>query len=188
MEGAGASSRLVHIVKAGTKSGYASVTPNGKLWRARIYKAAKQQWDTVGTYGSPKEAAIQLAIAQKEFEKGFGSIYSPLKRKKLVRSPSTLHAGTHVCSAPRVGRFEMAWMPPSRPNLCSSAMHEPFQTWARRKNAAADQSGCLLLACIRPSHAHIPYAASVLPLTTSECALRPQISPHHRSLPTPKTG
>ena len=59
MEGAGASSRLVLIVKAGTKSGYAGVTPNGKLWRARIYKATKKQWDTVGTYGSPKEAAIQ---------------------------------------------------------------------------------------------------------------------------------
>ena len=94
VEGAGASSRLVLIVKAGTKSGYAGVTPNGKLWRARIYKAAKKQWDTVGTYGSPKEAAIQLAIAQKELEKGFGSIYSPLKRKKtgtLTLYPARMH-------------------------------------------------------------------------------------------------
>jgi hypothetical protein len=81
VEGAGASSRLVLIVKAGTKSGYAGVTPNGKLWRARIYKAAKKQWDTVGTYESPRDAAIQLAIAQKEMEKGFGSLYSPLKRQ-----------------------------------------------------------------------------------------------------------
>jgi hypothetical protein len=72
VEGAGASSRLVLIVKAGT---------NGKLWRARIYKAAKKQWDTVGTYESPRDAAIQLAIAQKEMEKGFGSLYSPLKRQ-----------------------------------------------------------------------------------------------------------
>ena len=55
------------------------MTPNGKLWRARIYKVAKKQWDTVGTYDSPKEAAIQLAIAQKEMENGFGSFYSPLK-------------------------------------------------------------------------------------------------------------
>ena len=70
------------------------MTPNGKLWRARIYKAAKKQWDTVGTYGSPKEAAIQLAIAQKELEKGFGSIYSPLKRKKtgtLTLYPARMH-------------------------------------------------------------------------------------------------
>ena len=68
-------------MKPGTKSGYGGVTPNGKLWRARIYKVAKKQWDTVGTYDSPKEAAIQLAIAQKEMEKGFGSLYSPLKRQ-----------------------------------------------------------------------------------------------------------
>ena len=71
LSGGAPSSRLVLIVKAGTKSGYAGVTPNGKLWRARIYKAAKKQWDTVGTYSSPKEAAIQLTIAQKELEKGF---------------------------------------------------------------------------------------------------------------------
>ena len=50
VEGAGASSRLVLVLKAETKSGYAGVTPNGKLWRARIYKSAKKQWDTVGTY------------------------------------------------------------------------------------------------------------------------------------------
>ena len=65
VEGAGASSRLVLIRKAGTKSGYSGVTPNGKLWRARIYKPAKKQLDTVvGTYDSPKEAAIQHTIAQ----------------------------------------------------------------------------------------------------------------------------
>ena len=79
VEGAGASARLVLVLKAGTKSGYAGVTPNGKLWRARIYKPAKKQWDTVGTYDSPKEAAIQLAIAQKDMAKGFGGLYSPLK-------------------------------------------------------------------------------------------------------------
>ena len=46
VEGAGASARLVLVLKAGTKSGYSGVTPNGKLWRARIYKPAKKQWDT----------------------------------------------------------------------------------------------------------------------------------------------
>ena len=81
VEGAGASLRLVLVLKADTKSGYAGVTPNGKLWRARIYKSAKKQWDTVGTYESPRDAAIQLAIAQKEMAKGFGSLYSPLKRQ-----------------------------------------------------------------------------------------------------------
>ena len=30
VEGAGASSRLVLVLKAGTKSGYSGVTPNGK--------------------------------------------------------------------------------------------------------------------------------------------------------------
>ena len=43
VEGAGASARLVLVLKAGTKSGYAGVTPNGKQWRAHIYKAAKKQ-------------------------------------------------------------------------------------------------------------------------------------------------
>ena len=75
VEGAGASTRLVLILKPATKSGYSGVTPNGKQWRARIYKAAKKKWDTVGTYDSPKEAAIQAAIAQMEMENGFGSVY-----------------------------------------------------------------------------------------------------------------
>jgi hypothetical protein len=32
-------------------------------------------------YDSPKEAAIQRAIAHKEMAKGFGGLYSPLKRQ-----------------------------------------------------------------------------------------------------------
>ena len=96
--GAGASSRLVLVLKAETKSGYAGVTPNGKLWRARIYKSAKKQWYTVGTYESPRDAAIQLAIAQKEMAKGFGSLYSPLKRQKTgAHAPSPcLHTQPHT--------------------------------------------------------------------------------------------
>ena len=96
VEGAGASSRLILILKAGSKSGYAGVTPNGKLWRARIYKPAKKQWDTVGTYESPRDAAIQLAIAQKEMAKGFGSLYSPLKRQMTGAHTLTLLAHTHM--------------------------------------------------------------------------------------------
>ena len=184
VEGAGASSRLVLIVKAGTKSGYAGVTPNGKLWRARIYKAAKKQWDTVGTYGCrQRRRRSSWPSRRRSWKRGLEVSTHRSRGKKLVRSPSTLLACTHVCSAPRVGRFEM---PPSLPNLCSSAMHEPFRTWARRKNAAADQSGYLLLACIRPSHAHT--ICRVCATADHVCALRPQISPHHRSLPTPKTG
>ena len=70
MEGAGASSRLVLIVKAGsTKSGYAGVSPERQaVAGAHLQGREAKQWDTVGTYGSPKEAAIQLAIAQKELE------------------------------------------------------------------------------------------------------------------------
>ena len=48
--------------------------------------------------------------------------------------------------------------------------------WARRKIAAADQSGCLLLACIRPSHARAPCRVCVLPRALTTCVLRPQIS------------
>ena len=97
----GASSRLVLVLKADTKSGYAGVTPNGKLWRARIYMAAKKQWDTVGTYESPRDAAIQLAIAQKEMAKGFGSLYSRRSSgKRLVRThphPACTHSHTRIC-------------------------------------------------------------------------------------------
>ena len=84
------------------------MTPNGKLWRARIYKPAnKKQWDTVGTYESPKDAAIQLAIAEKEMAKGFGSLYSPLKRRMTGAHTLTLLAHTHMhSSALRVGRFD----------------------------------------------------------------------------------
>ena len=41
VEGSGASTRLVLILKPGTKSGYSGVTPNCKQWQTRIYKAAK---------------------------------------------------------------------------------------------------------------------------------------------------
>ena len=81
IEGAGASSRVTVILKPGTKSGYYGVMPNGKRWRARVYKPSKQKWDDVGTYDTPRDAAIQAAIAQQEVDKGFGCMYSPLKER-----------------------------------------------------------------------------------------------------------
>ena len=69
------------ILKPGTKSGYYGVIPNGKRWRARVYKPSKQKWDDAGTYNNPRDAAIQAAIAQQEVEKGFGYMYSPLKER-----------------------------------------------------------------------------------------------------------
>jgi len=187
VEGAGASSRLVLIVKAGTNEerlrrrdpkretascgGRASTRPRRSsgtpLARTARQRRRRSSWPS----------------RRRSWKRGLEVSTHRSRGKKLVRSPSTLLACTHVCSAPRVGRFEM---PPSLPNLCSSAMHEPFRTWARRKNAAADQSGCLLLACIRPGHAHT--LCRVCATADHVCALRPQISPHHRSLPTPKTG
>ena len=80
VDGAGASAGLVIIRKPRSASGYYGVVRNGnKGWQARVYKPAKQCWDDVGTYETPKEAAIQAAIAQKEVKNGFGSMYSPLK-------------------------------------------------------------------------------------------------------------
>ena len=119
VEGAGASAGLVLILKPGSKSGYNGVTPNGTKWRARVYKAAKKTWDTIGTYDSPKEAAIQAAIAMKEIEQGFGSFYSPLKQRRTTGAP--ILQTPHVCSSAqctiRVGRIEM---PPGIPSalLC----------------------------------------------------------------------
>ena len=81
VEGAGASSRVTLILKPGTKSGYYGVIPNGKRWRARVYKPSKQKWDDVGTYNTARDAAIQAAIAQQEVDKGFGYMYSPLKER-----------------------------------------------------------------------------------------------------------
>lgn len=80
VDGAGASAGLVIIRKPRSASGYYGVVRNGnKGWQARVYKPAKQCWDDVGTYETPREAAIQAAIAQNEVKNGFGSLYSPLK-------------------------------------------------------------------------------------------------------------
>ena len=79
-DGAGASAGLVIIRKPRSASGYYGVVRNGnKGWQARVYKPAKQCWDDVGTYETPREAAIQAAIAQNEVKNGFRSLYSPLK-------------------------------------------------------------------------------------------------------------
>ena len=81
VEGSGASAGLVLILKPGSLSGYYGVIPNGKGWRACVYKSSKQKWDDAGTYNTPRDAAIQAAIAQRELDKGFGWQYSPLKKR-----------------------------------------------------------------------------------------------------------
>ena len=90
VDGAGASAGLVLILKPRSSSGYYGVVHNGnKGWQARVYKSAKQCWDDVGTYETPKEAAIQAAIAQNEVKNGFGSLYSPLKPRPRTGAPLT---------------------------------------------------------------------------------------------------
>ena len=94
VDGAGASAGLVIIRKPRSASGYYSVVRNGnKGWQARVYKPAKQCWDDVGTYETPREAAIQAAIAQNEVKNGFGSLYSPLSSHGpgLVRRSPLAH-------------------------------------------------------------------------------------------------
>ena len=56
-DGAGATAGLKLKRKPNTKSGYYGVIPNGKGWRARVYKDTKKSWDTVGTYTTAHEAA-----------------------------------------------------------------------------------------------------------------------------------
>ena len=108
MEGSGASAGLVLIRKPRSASGYYGVGKNGKKWQARVYKAAKQQWDAVGNFESPREAAIVAAIAQKQTAAGFGYLYSPLKKRtKKGALPTTqhmrlLHTAHHA--APRAAR------------------------------------------------------------------------------------
>ena len=88
VDGAGASAGLVIIRKPRSASGYYGVVRNGnKGWQARVYKPAKQCWDDVGTYETPREAAIQAAIAQNEVKNGFGSLYSPLKPRPRTGAP-----------------------------------------------------------------------------------------------------
>jgi hypothetical protein len=52
VEGSGASAGLVLILKPGSLSSYYGVIPNGipngKGWRARVYKSSKQKWDKMG--------------------------------------------------------------------------------------------------------------------------------------------
>ena len=89
VDGAGASAGLV-LVRKKSASGYYGVRPNGKKgWQARVYKPKKQCWDDVGTYETPRDAAIQAAIAQNEVRNGFGSMYSPLKPRPKTGTPLT---------------------------------------------------------------------------------------------------
>ena len=79
--GAGATARLILKRKPNTKSGYYGVIPNGKGWRARVYKETKKSWDSIGTYTTAQEAAIAVAIAEKQVAAGNGSFYSPEKQR-----------------------------------------------------------------------------------------------------------
>ena len=89
VDGAGASAGLV-LIRKRSASGFYGVVRNGKKgWQARVYKSAKKCWDDVGTYETPREAAIQSAIAQKQVKNGFGSLYSPLKPRPKTGTPLT---------------------------------------------------------------------------------------------------
>jgi hypothetical protein len=79
--GAGATARLILKRKPNTKSGYYGVIPNGKGWRARVYKETKKSWDSIGTYTTAQEAAIAVAIAEEQVAAGNGSFYSPEKQR-----------------------------------------------------------------------------------------------------------
>ena len=68
-----------------------------------MYKSSKQKWDDAGTYNTPRDAAIQAAIAQRELDKGFGWQYSPLKKRPqkcplcaLANALLCLHTSTHL--------------------------------------------------------------------------------------------
>ena len=97
VDGAGASAGLVIIRKPRSASGSYGVVRNGnKGWQARVYKPAKQRWDDVGTYETPRKTAIQAAIAQNEVKNGFGSLYSSCTRRSshgqgLVRRSPLAH-------------------------------------------------------------------------------------------------
>ena len=68
-----------------TKSGYYGVIPNGKGWRARVYKETKKSWDTVGTYSTAQEGAIAVALAERQVAAGNGNVYSPEKQKATAQ-------------------------------------------------------------------------------------------------------
>lgn len=179
VEGAGASAGIVLNLKPGSKSGYNGVTPNGTKWRARVYKAAKKTWDTIGTYDSPKEAAIQAAIAMKEIEQGFGSFYSPLKQRRTTGAP--ILQTPHVCSS---AQCTTSWANRDAPRypVCAPLRSMGLSGCGRGvRLQLPDQSSCLRFACIRPEP-HVP-ATRQLPLTAS---MRPQIPPWLRSLSTPR--
>ena len=93
VDGAGATAGLILVINRRSASGYYGVGKNGKKWQARVYKPAKQNWDDVGSYDSPREAAIAAAFAKKQTEAGLGSMYSPLKPRPKK--------GAHTAHCPR---------------------------------------------------------------------------------------
>ena len=88
-DGAGATTGLILKRKPNTKSGYYGVIPNGKGWRARVYKDSKKSWDTVGTYTTVHEAAIAVGVAEKQVAAGSGHLYSPDKQRATTQAGAT---------------------------------------------------------------------------------------------------
>ena len=88
-DGAGATAGLILKRKPTNKSGYYGVIPNGKGWRARVYKDNKKRWDTVGTYTTVHEAAVAVAVAEKQVAAGNGHLYSPDKQRATTQAGAT---------------------------------------------------------------------------------------------------
>eukprot|EP00966_Prymnesium_polylepis_P137009 3166061-Prymnesium_polylepis.1 len=61
-EGAGASASLRLELAPGSRSGYVGVRRSGQKWMARFHVGASK-WRYIGTYETPQEAAVQVALA-----------------------------------------------------------------------------------------------------------------------------
>ena len=117
-----------------SKSSYYGVIPAGKRWQARLYKPAKQKWDPIGTYDSPREAAEAAAKERKRLDDGL-PVYSP--QFKRFRSSG----GTRFAQRPPVRSSQLTslCLPPgyvARPVAC-----ELMDEGGADENAVADMLG-----------------------------------------------
>ena len=80
-DGAGVSRGLELVLAPGTASGYSGVRPSGSKWAARYAVEGCCKWRYIGTFDSPQEAAVQVALVTR----GDYSVASPPPRKPPTR-------------------------------------------------------------------------------------------------------
>ena len=147
-----------------------------------MYKSSKQKWDDAGTYNTPRDAAIQAAIAQRELDKGFGWQYSPLK-KRPQKGPLCVLAHALSCLP-----HKLKHAPTSQPSIqCSHVKVKSPPRILMPSTALVNgwMRSCPAFCCPLHTPTLPPHACSGIRLTVCHL-LCCQVPPPLRLMPLPR--